>query len=100
MKLSKEKLRSYTILLILDSNQSYEQFKKVSLKYAKFVKRHNAKNIELHFFGKRHLNYKIKNNSVADFLQLQFETSPAFISAFKDEIKFDGVISRVMITKN
>jgi len=95
----KNSLSSYESILIFSANNSPKKLKYIAYYYAKNLKKWGATNIHIKYRGKRDLAYLVKDNNVANYIEISFDIYPYNLTSYNSILKLDEKIIRSFLIK-
>ena len=78
---------------------SPKKLKYIAYYYAKNLKKWGATNIHIKYRGKRDLAYLVKDNNVANYIEISFDIYPYNLTSYNRILKLDEKIIRSFLIK-
>lgn len=92
-------LRKYEIMILLTEEFNDSELKTWVFNSAKNLRKFNVSDISVISRGKHNLAYSINNRVKGNYIQLNFSSTPKYISNFSNILKLDSHVLRFLVLK-
>ena len=90
-------LRKYEIMILLTEEFNDSELKTWVFNYAKSLRKFNVCNISVISRGKQNLAYSIDDKAKGNYIQLNFSSTPKYLTNFANTLKLDSHVLRFLV---